>query len=86
MNLHFYHSKELLELLLKISKTKGDFDWVIAQNIYLECLRVPKTWLNKKVSFKFDTELIIFKNIEVLNAWVKQSEVLFKEKLSVLFI
>lgn len=76
----FYHSKELLEQLLQFSKTEGDFEWAIAQHPYPESLREPKTWLDKKVTFDFDTPLITFKNTEVLDAWVKQPEVLFKGK------
>ncbi len=79
-NPHFYHSKELLEQLLQFSKTEGDFEWAIAQHPYPESLREPKTWLDKKVSFDFNTELITFKNTEVLDAWVKQPEVLFNGK------
>lgn len=79
-NPHFYHSKELLEQLLQYSKAEGDFEWAIAQHPYPESLREPKTWLDKKVSFDFDTQLITFKNLEVLDAWVKQPEVLFKGK------
>lgn len=77
-NPRFYHSKELLEQLLDFSKAEGDFEWAIAQHPYPESLREPKVWLDKKVSFDFDTKLITFKNIEVLNAWVKQPEVLYK--------
>ena len=79
-NPKFYHSKELLEQLLQFSKVEGDFEWAIAQHPYPESLREPKTWLDKKVSFDYDTQLITFKNIEVLDAWVKQPEVLFKGK------
>lgn len=79
-NPHFYHSKELLEQLLQFSKAEGDFEWAIAQHPYPESLREPKTWLDEKVSFDFDTQLITFKNTEVLDAWVKQPEVLFKGK------
>ena len=79
-NPKFYHSKELLEQLLQFSKTEGDFEWAIAHHPYPESLREPKTWLDKKVSFDFDTPLITFKNTEVLDAWVKQPEVLFKGK------
>ncbi|MEQ9286835.1 MAG: DUF5722 domain-containing protein [Cyclobacteriaceae bacterium] len=79
-NPHFYHSKELLELLLQFSKKEGDFDWAIAHHPYPESLREPKTWLDKKVSFDFNTQLITFKNLEVLDAWVKQPEVLYKGK------
>lgn len=79
-NPHFYHSKELLEQLLQFSKIEGDFNWAIAHHPYPESLREPKTWLDKNVSFDFDTPLITFKNTEVLDAWVKQPEVLFKGK------
>lgn len=79
-NPHFYHSKELLEQLLQFSKAEGDFDWAIAQHPYPESLREPKTWLDNKVSFDFDTQLITFKNTEVLDAWVKLPEVLYKGK------
>lgn len=79
-NPKFYLSKELLEQLLQFSKAEGDFEWAIAHHPYPESLREPKTWLDKKVSFDFDTQLITFKNIEVLDAWVKQPEVLFKGK------
>lgn len=79
-NPHFYHSTELLEFLLKFSKIEGDFEWAIAYHPYPESLREPKTWLDKKVSFSFDSQLITFKNIEVLDAWVKQPKVFFKGK------
>ncbi|GAA4281297.1 DUF5722 domain-containing protein [Gaetbulibacter aestuarii] len=80
-NPHFYHSKELLEDLLKYSKAEGDFEWAIAQHPYPESLREPKTWLDKKVNYNFDTPLITFKNLEVLDAWVKQPEVLYRSKV-----
>lgn len=80
-NPHFYHSKDLLEQLLQYSKVEGDFDWAIAQHPYPESLREPKTWLDKKLSYDFDSELITFKNLEVLDAWVKQPKVLYKGKI-----
>ena len=79
-NSKFYLSKTLLEQLLKFSKAEGDFDWAIAHHSYPESLREPKTWLDKKVSFSFDSKLITFKNLEVLDAWIKQPEVLYKGK------
>ena len=85
-NPHFYHSKELLEQLLDYSKAEGDFEWAIAQHPYPEDLREPKTWLDEKVSFDFDTKLITFKNTEVLNAWVKQPEVLYKGKKRTVYL
>lgn len=80
-NPKFYHSKKLLEQLLLFSKKEGDFEWGIAQHPYPESLREPKTWLDERISFDFNTPLITFKNIEVLDAWVKQPSVLYKGKI-----
>ncbi|XCF05920.1 DUF5722 domain-containing protein [Tamlana crocina] len=80
-NSQFYHSKALLEQLLLFSEKEGDFEWGIAHHPYPESLREPKTWLDEKVSFDYDTPLITFKNIEVLDAWVKQPSVLYKGKV-----
>ncbi len=71
-NHRFTPSREVLETLLSFSRAEGDFDWGIAHHPYPESLREPKTWLDKKVDFTFETPLITFKNIEVLDAWVKQ--------------
>lgn len=79
-NKKFYHSKDLLEQLIDFSNAEGDFEWAIAHHPYPESLREPKTWLDEKVSFDFDTKLITFKNTEVLDAWVKQPEALYKGK------
>jgi len=85
-NPNFYLSRELLEQLLTYSKMEGDFEWAIAQHPYPEDLREPKTWLDEKVSFDFDTKLITFKNTEVLNAWVKQPDVLYKGKKRTVYL
>ncbi len=69
---HFHPSKELLELLLEFSKVEGDFDWAIAYHAYPEDLRNPRVWADQQVDFTFNTPKITFKNIEVLDAWVKQ--------------
>lgn len=69
---HFYHANELLNILLNYSKKEGDFNWAIAMHPYPESLFEPKTWLDKKADLSFQTPMITFKNIEVLNAWVEQ--------------
>ena len=68
----FTPGREVLEHLLEFSKVEGDFDWGIAHHPYPESLRDPKTWLDRQARFDFDTPLITFKNIEVLDAWVRQ--------------
>jgi len=69
---HFYLPKKLLELLEDYSKAEGDFDWAIAQHPYPEDLFNPKCWLDTLCTFSFNTPLITFKNIEVLNDWANQ--------------
>ncbi len=71
-NHRFTPSREVLEHLLAFSRVEGDFDWGIAFHPYPESLREPKTWLDRKATFAFDTPQITFKNIEVLDAWVRQ--------------
>jgi hypothetical protein len=70
-NFRYTPSRELLRHLLAFSRVEGDFDWGIAFHPYPESLREPKTWLDRQATFAFETPLITFKNIEVLNAWVK---------------
>ena len=76
----FYPSKNLMEILLDYTRLEGDFKWAMAQHPYPESLLEPKTWLDQKVDFTYNSPLITFKNIEVLDSWIKQSEVLYKGK------
>jgi len=72
-NEHCYPSKTLLELLLRFSRSEGDFDWAIAYHPYPEDLRNPRVWADKTVNFTFNTPKITFKNIEVLDAWANRT-------------
>lgn len=76
----FYPSKDLLDILLAYTKAEGDFQWALAHHPYPESLREPKTWLDQKVTFDFSTPLITFKNLEVLDAWIKLPAVLYQGK------
>lgn len=76
----FYPSKDLMEILIQYSKAEGDFEWAMAQHPYPESLVEPKTWLDKQVDYTFNSPKITFKNLEVLNAWIKLPEVLYKGK------
>lgn len=77
---HFYPSKQLMERLIQYSKVEGDFEWAMAHHPYPQSLREPKTWLDKQVDFTYNSQLITFKNLEVLNAWIKRPEALYKGK------
>ncbi len=76
----FYTSKELLEYLIQYSQCEGDFDWALAYHPYPESLFEPKTWLDHSAKFEFDTPKITFRNLEVLDAWMKRPESLFQGK------
>ncbi len=76
----FYPSKDLMEILIQYTKTEGDFEWAMAHHPYPQSLMEPKTWLDKQVDFTFNSPLITFANLEVLNSWIKRPEVLYKGK------
>jgi hypothetical protein len=76
----FYPSKELMEILIQTTKAEGDFEWAMAHHPYPQSLMEPKTWLDKQVDFTFNSPLITFANLEVINAWIKLPEVLYKGK------
>lgn len=77
----FYPSKDLMEILIQYTRAEGDFQWAMAQHPYPQSLAEPKTWLDKQVDFTFNTQLITFANLEVLNAWIKLPQVLYKGKI-----
>ncbi len=74
----FYAGRELLELLSLYSKAEGDFDWGIAFHPYPQDLFNPKVWQDNEITFTFNTPKITFKNLEVLDSWVKQPRFLFQ--------
>lgn len=76
----FYPSKDLMEILIQYTNAEGDFEWAMAHHPYPESLFEPKTWLDKKIDFTFNSPLITFANLEVINAWIKLPEVLYKGK------
>jgi hypothetical protein len=77
MNSHCYQGRELLELLSGFSRTEGDFDWALAFHPYPQNLFEPKVWLDHEATVGFDTPKITFKNLEVLDAWMAQTNALF---------
>jgi hypothetical protein len=76
----FYPSKDLMEILLQYTRAEGDFQWAMAHHPYPQSLMEPKTWLDKQVDFTFNSPLITFANLEVLNAWIKLPDLLYQGK------
>lgn len=79
-NEYCYPSAQLLDLLLDYTVAEGDFQWGVAHHPYPESLFEPKTWLDKAAEFNYNTPQITFKNLEVLDAWIKQPRTLYKGK------
>lgn len=76
-----YGSKQLLELLVKFAKAEGDFPWALAYHPYPQDLTNPRTWEDGQATFSFNTAKITPKNLEVLDAWMKQPALLYRGKV-----
>ena len=79
-NSQIYAGREITDLLLDFSHAEGDFDWAMAFHPYPQSLFKPRVWEDNEVKFSFDTPKITFKNLEVLDAWMKQPRALFNGK------
>jgi len=80
-NSQIYGGRDLLDLLVDFSHAEGDFDWALAYHPYPQSLFKPRVWEDNEVKFSFDTPKITFKNLEVLDAWMKQPRYLFNGKV-----
>lgn len=74
-----YPAVRLLDLLLLYCEKEGDFKWGIAHHPYPELLTEPKSWWDRRATFSTNTELITFKNLEILNAWAEQPHTYYKQ-------
>ena len=80
-NEYCYPSAQLLELLVDYTQDEGDFKWGVAHHPYPQSLFEPKSWLDDQATFDYDTPQITFKNLEVLDAWIKQPRALYQGKI-----
>lgn len=80
-NPKWYGSKRMLELLVRQARTEGDFPWALAYHPYPQNLFNPRTWEDGQATFSFDTKKITPKNLEVLDAYMKQPALLFRGKV-----
>ncbi len=77
---HIYAGREILDLLLEFSAAEGDFDWALAFHPYPQNLFDPRVWADTEAVYTFDTPKITYKNLEVLDAWVRQPRAQFLGK------
>jgi hypothetical protein len=76
-----YSSKEVIDLLVRFGQAEGDFPWAMAYHPYPQNLFEPKTWLDTEATFSFQTAKITPRNIEVLDAYMKQPSLLYKGEI-----
>ena len=68
-----YPGAKVMDTLMAYCKAEGDFKWGVAIHPYPENLLDPKAWLDKKATYATDTPYITFKNLEVLDDWIKHT-------------
>lgn len=69
-----YPGRQVLKLMQEVCRAEGDFPWGIAYHAYPETLWEPKSWLDRHAVPNEDTELVTFRNIEVLDRWAGKRE------------
>lgn len=62
--------KKIFDLLNQFSAKEGDFYWGVGYHSYPENFS-SKTWLDPSATFSMNTRLLTFKNLEVLDKWIK---------------
>lgn len=77
-----FKSKDILETQVKLTQKEGDYEWNIAWHSYPTNLFDPTVWNDPpaKNQFNFDTPEITPKNLEMIDAYVRQKEVLYNGK------
>ena len=73
-----YRGRDLLDRLVAVSRKEGDFQWGIAYHPYAEDLRNPRTWEDAHATFDYNTFVITFKNLEVINAYAERPDVAYR--------
>ena len=67
-----FAARPFLECFAAVCREQGDFDWNIAFHPYPENLGNPRFWRDKSATFQSDTPRITFKNLEMLDGFLKQ--------------
>lgn len=71
--------KTMLEKTVEYSGAEGDFRWGVACHPYPQDLTAPAFWKNdSRSTYDMDTKYVTFKNLEVLDKWIKLPGNLYK--------
>jgi len=77
----WYGSRNLLDILGRFTRAEGDFPWALAYHPYPQNLFNPRTWEDQQATFSYDSAKITPKNLEVLDAWMKEPARLYRGKV-----
>ncbi len=77
----WHGSKALVDLLVRFTRAEGDFPWAMAYHPYPQDLFNPRAWEDGQATFSFETAKITPKNLEVLDAYLKQPALLYQGKV-----
>lgn len=80
--------KKMLEKTVEYSSAEGDFRWGVAYHPYPQDLTKPSFWVNDtQATYSLNSKYVTFKNLEVIDAWIRQKENFYKGKTKrVLFL
>jgi len=71
-----FNGRRILDLMAEMGANDGDFDWHVAHHPYPES--TADFWNDRRADFHFNTQLITYKNMEVLEAYLAQKQFLYK--------
>lgn len=80
--------KMMLEKTVEYSSAEGDFRWGVAYHPYPQNLTKPSFWIDDtQATYSLNSKYVTFKNLEVIDAWIRQKENFYKGKAKrVLFL
>ncbi|WP_282194664.1 DUF5722 domain-containing protein [Alistipes ihumii] len=81
-----YPAVRLLQILMDYCKVEGDFKWGVAFHPYPESLLNPQSWHDPNALPFPDSPLITFKNLEVLDEWIKKNATFYHGKKRTLLL
>jgi len=70
-----FDGRRILDLMAEIGARDGDFDWHVAHHPYPE---ESDFWNDRRAPFHFKAQLITYRNMEVLEAYLAQPQFLHK--------
>lgn len=80
--------KMMMEKTVEYSSAEGDFRWGVAYHPYPQNLTKPSFWIDDtQATYSLNSKYVTFKNLEVIDAWIRQKENFYKGKTKrVLFL